>query len=147
MAKGFRFSLERVLDYRRQQEDQARMLVARALAAHRAQQAEADGLRHALDRHMASLYGGAQVTENDLWLWRRYRVRLEEDLALAERTLMQRGRELTQARQELVARARDRKLLERLRAGKERDFHARENQKEQRESDEMATLRYGHEAV
>lgn len=147
MAKGFRFSLERVLDYRRQQEDQARMAVARALAAHRAQQAAVGDLRHGLERHMASLYEGEQVTENDLWLWRRYRVRLEEDLALAERVLMQRGRELTQARQDLVARAREKKLLERLRAGKEREFRTRENQKEQRETDEMATLRYGHEAV
>lgn len=147
MARGFRFPLERVLDYRRQQEDQARMAVARALAAHRARQAELDGLRQTLERHMASLYGGAQITENDLWLWRRYRVRLEEDITLAERKLMQLGRELTQARQDLVARAREKKLLERLRAVQELAYRTSENQKEQRESDEMATLRYGREAV
>lgn len=147
MARRFRFGLERVLDYRRQLEDQAKMEVARALAAHRAQQALVSGLRDALERHIASLYAGDQVTENDMWLWRRYRVRLEEDIALGERRLMQLGQELTRARQALVAKSKDKKLLEKLRSNQELDFRKEENLKEQRESDEMATVRYRHEAV
>ena len=104
-------------------------------------------MRDALERHIASLYTGEQVTQNDLWLWRRYRVRLEEDIALGERKLMQLGQELTRARQALVTRAKDKKLLEKLRSNQERDFRKEENLKEQRESDEMATVRYRHEAV
>lgn len=143
----FRFSLDRVLEYRRQLEDQAKMAVAKALAAHRAQQAEVDGLHESLKRHIESLYAGGDVTENDMWLWRRYRVRLEEDIIFAERELMLRGQELTAARQELVRRAKDKKLLEKLRRNKELEFRKEENLKEQRESDEMATVRYGFEAV
>ncbi len=147
MARRFRFGLERVLDYRRQLEDQARMEVARALAAHRAQQALVLELRHALDRHIASLYAGAEVTENDMWLWRRYRVRLEEDIVLGERELMRLGQELTRARQRLVSAAKEKKLLDKLRTRQEQEFRKEENLKEQRDADEMATVRYRPEAV
>jgi len=147
MAGRFQFSLERVLDYRRQLEDQARMVVAQALTAHRSQQALVNGLHQSLERHISSLYADKQVTENDMWLWRRYRVRLEEDIVMAEQKLMQLGRELTLARQALVLKAKDKKLLEKLRANKEQEFRKEENLKEQRESDEMATVRYRPEAV
>ena len=143
----FRFSLERVLDYRRQQEDQAKMDLARALAAHNAQAERLGALRAKLAEHEASLYSEKQLTENDLWLWRRYRLRLNEDIDDAGRTLQELSRELTKARQRLVARAKDKKLLERLRANQELRFRQEENLKEQRESDEMATIRFRHEAV
>lgn len=147
MARRFRFSLERVLDYRKQLEDQARMALAKALAAHQAQAQVVADLRSALERHIASLYEGGQVTENDMWLWRRYRIRLEEDIALAERKQMELARVLTKARQDLVAKSKDKKLLEKLRANQQAAFVKEENLKEQKETDEMATLRFQYEAV
>lgn len=146
MAK-FTFSLERVLDVRRQQEDQAKMELAHALAAHNAQSDLLSGLRVKLAEHEASLYSGKEVTENDLWLWRRYKLRLNEDIDEANAKLRDLSRELTMARRRLVERSKDRKLLERLRANQELTFRKEENLKEQRESDEMATVRFRHETV
>lgn len=143
----FNFSLERVLDYRRQQEDQAKMDVARALAVHRAQAEKLDALRARLAEHEASLYSGKELTENDLWLWRRFRMRLAEEVGDAELLLRDLARTLALARQRLVSRSKDKKLLERLRANQELRFRQEENLKEQRESDEMATVRYRTEAV
>lgn len=143
----FTFSLERVLDVRRQQEDQAKMELARALAAHNAQSEILTGLREKLAQHEASLYSKEEVTENDLWLWRRYRLRLNEDMDDARARLQELSRELTVARRRLVERSKDKKLLERLRANQELNFRREENLKEQKESDEMATVRFRHEAV
>ncbi|WP_461209627.1 flagellar export protein FliJ [Desulfocurvus sp. DL9XJH121] len=144
---AFRFSLERVLDFRRQQEDQAKMDLARALAAHKAQVQIVNALSAKLAQHEASLYSGKELTENDLWLWRRYRLRLAEDIEEAQARERGLASELAKARQRLVARSKDRKLLERLRANQELRFRQEENLKEQRESDEMATVRFRHEAV
>ncbi|BBD09624.1 flagellar export protein FliJ [Desulfovibrio ferrophilus] len=143
----FRFSLERVLEYRCQLEDQAQMDVAKALAAHNAQAEYMDGLRGKLAQLEASLYSTEAVTQNDLWLWRRYHTALREDIAKAEVQLQKLARILTETRQRLVARSRDKKLLERLKANQESEFRKEENIKEQRESDEMATVRFQHGAV
>ncbi|MBU1003228.1 MAG: flagellar export protein FliJ [Proteobacteria bacterium] len=140
----FRFSLERVLDYRRQLEDQAKMDVAKALAAHNERAQHLDKLQVKLAQHEASLYSEEAITEKDIWLWRRYFSALKDDISTAEAQLQKLAKILTEARQRLMTRSRDKKLLERLKANQEGAFRKEENLKEQRESDEMATIRFQH---
>lgn len=146
MAK-FRFSLEQVLDYRRQMEDQARMDMAKAQAAFNEAQGKLDGFTAKLAHHEASLYASDPVAEAELWLWRRYHTALKEDIAHAQKQVHKLSGILAKTRQRLVERSRDKKLLERLRANQEIAFRKEENLKEQRESDEMATVRFRHQTV
>lgn len=143
----FRFSLERVLEYRRQLEDQAKMDVAKALAAYNQQAQRLEALQAKLAEHEGSLYSSGAVEEKELWLWRRYFSALKEDISTAEVQLQKLAKILTETRQRLVTRSRDKKLLERLKANQESAFRKEENLKEQRESDEMATVRFQHGAV
>lgn len=140
----FRFRLQKVLEYRRQREDQAKFAFAKARADHEAQVACVSALRDALERHEKSLYTGKDLTEGEIWLWRQYRKRLVHDLEKAETRLMELARLMNARRRELVERSKERKLLERLRTRQEIEFRREANAKEQREYDEMATIRYAH---
>nr|WP_245168257.1 flagellar export protein FliJ [Desulfobaculum xiamenense] len=119
------------------------MQLAVAVRAHNEQTALVDRLRDGLARHEAALDGRTRLSEGDLWLWRMYRDRLKHDLAEAEQELFRRAKEVNARRQDLVAKAKERKLLERMRASQEAAFRLEENAREQREADEMATLRFG----
>lgn len=140
----FRFRLQKVLEYRRQREDQAKFAFAKAKADHEAQSSLVTTLRSAIDRHEKSLYTGKKLTEGDIWLWRQYRKRLLQDLEKAEMRLMELARLMNTRRRELVERSKERKLLERLRTQQELEFRREANAREQREYDEMATIRYAH---
>ncbi|MEW5774134.1 MAG: flagellar export protein FliJ [Thermodesulfobacteriota bacterium] len=138
----FQFRLQKVLEYRRQREDQAKFAFAKAKADHDLQVNVVAALRTALDEHEASLYAGKRLTEGDIWLWRQYRRRLIQDMEQAEMRLMELTRLMNARRRELVERSKERKLLERLRTQQELEFRREANAREQREYDEMATIRF-----
>jgi flagellar FliJ protein len=144
----FRFGLEKILDYRVQLEEQAKMELAKALAAHRAREKAAAALRQAMARHATALEGKKDLTVADIWLWQAYGNRLRQDTAVAESALRQAAEEVSRRRAVVVARSTERKLLEKLKA-KQAARHAREEGlKEQKQHDEMAVVRHdgGHAA-
>ncbi len=148
MARRFIFSLEKVLDYRAQLEEQARLQLAVAQRAYQEQVARVSGLREALARHERSLNADdGPLSAADIWLWRNYKERLFQDLAKAEATMLDCAKELNKCRREAIVRSKDRKLLEKLKT-RQAIRHAEEHKlAEQKEHDEMATLRYQPQAL
>jgi len=139
---AFQFRLQRVLDYRTQLEEQAKIALA---GARRERQAQADALadlKRRLEVHEAKLYAERELTVDDIWLWRLYKERLQFDIKKAEFRLLALSKKVSRRRRELVAKSKDRKLLEKLKTNQAVKFRVEENLKEQSESDEMATLRY-----
>lgn len=141
MAKPFVFRLQKVLEFRRQLEDQARMALAQAQADHDAQQQVLADIRSRLAAHNAAGFGQS-ATEADIWLFMRYREALERDEAAAAAELERLASILQTRRQEAVLRSRNRKLLEKLKDRQAGKHHVAENLLEQKEYDEMATLRH-----
>lgn len=141
MAKPFVFRLQKVLEFRRQLEDQARLALAQAQAAHAAQEQALADVRQRLAAHNAAGFG-ERATEADIWLFMRYREALERDEAAAAAELERLASILQTRRQEAVIRSRNRKLLEKLKDRQAGKHHAAENLLEQKEYDEMATLRH-----
>lgn len=143
MSRPFRFSLEKVLEYRKQTEDQARLAFSQAQAAEREQRQLLDRLRKELAECLDEMSRLGQMRSPELWLWSGWRQHLEMDTKEAEAELGRRTQMLEACRQELVTRATERKLLEKLRS-KQAHRHAwEEQQREQNEFDEAATLRFG----
>jgi flagellar FliJ protein len=140
VAQPFTFKLERILDLRTQLEDQARMMLARAQAAHDEQEKSLVRLREALRQHMEKQQE-ARRSSGELWLWENYRKALENDVAEAQVTLRGLALKLQKARKEALDRSRDRKLLEKLKETQARKHDEEESMREQKENDEMATLR------
>lgn len=146
MGRPFKFGLEKVLDYRRQLEDQARLALAEARRRYQRQAALVEELRGELLRHEQAGAERRERTADELWLWLKYKERLLQDIAEAEATLQRLARELSARRDEAVAKAKDRKLLEKLKENQAR-HHAEQNRLvEQKTFDDMATIRHGRKA-
>jgi flagellar FliJ protein len=142
MARQFRFQLDRVLDYRRQAEDQAMFALAQARRLYQDQTLAVDGLRAGLEEASAAMAG--TLTEAELWLRRLYKDRLAGDLKGAEAELQRLARELAHRREEAVVRAKERKILETLKARQAKTHALEESHREQKELDEIGTLRHVH---
>ncbi|MBC15950.1 Flagellar export protein FliJ [Pseudodesulfovibrio profundus] len=141
MAKKFSFKLDKVLDYRAQLEDQAKAALAAAQAAHDTQQAKVHGLQSQLAKHMDNEEKSRKST-NDMWLWRQFKTALEQDIERERMELSRLELNLHQRRQEAVDRSRDKKLLEKLKQTQAKKHHEEQSAREEKENDEMATIRF-----
>ncbi len=143
MARPFHFKLERILEYRKQLEDQAKMALALLKREIEDQSARVETLERDLQDCLLNMSRASLMTQAELWLWSGWRKRLELDKKQAQARLTEFKKLAETRRRELVARSKDRKLLEKLRA-KQAEHHGQEEQrKEQNEFDETATLRHG----
>ena len=137
----FRFSLQQVLNYRIQLEDQAKVRFAKAQAEYLAAERRLQDLQMQLDEQVQRLYAGA-LDLMERWLIEHYVRGLRDDITHTSRLLHELAQIVEQARMELVAKAKDRKVLDRFRE-KQADRHAYEERlQEQRTYDETASIRY-----
>ena len=139
----FRFSLEKVLDYRVQLEEQAKLELAKALQVQLTREKAVRDLREVIAVHTAALEGKTDVTPADFWLWRVYKERLEMDILLAEEDLRQAAVEVARRRTTVVERSTERKLLDKLKSNQAERYAREESLKEQKQNDEMAVVRHG----
>jgi flagellar protein FliJ len=146
MPKPFQFSLENVLDYRRQLVDNARLELAAAQRAYQAQAQRVEQMRANQEEAASRLESRHLLPPEEFWLWSTYRERLLHDIQREEQHLQNLANQVASRRSELIQRAKDAKILERLRKKKALEFHAQEKSKEQKDLDEMATLRYRHQS-
>lgn len=138
----FRFKMQKVLDYREQLEEEAKVRLATAQCRHQEAQERLEQLqvelRHAQDR----LCDDAMMDSAERWLQEQYVKGLRSDVNAASLQARMLAQMVEEARNLLAARAMDRKLLDKLRE-RQKQYYAREEQlKEQRFNDEIATLRY-----
>lgn len=147
MARPFVFRLQKVLDYRTQLEEQAKLELARAIAAHARQQHFVAEMEARLEEHRNKGLNQPGADVNDLWLWRQYLQALEQDLTVARADLARLALKLQKARQDAVARSRDRKLLEKLKEHQARKHHEDQALREQKDADEMAAIRHERQAL
>ena len=141
MSKPFAFKLEKVLDYRGQLEEQAKAALARAQEAHDAKEAVVADMEARLAAHMGKGIE-SRKSANDMWLWRKYKEALEQDISIALMDLKSLELKLQRFRMQAVERSKDRKLLEKLKETQAKKHHEKQSAQEEKENDEMATLRY-----
>lgn len=140
MSKPFVFKLEKVLEFRKQAEEQASMALAQAIHLHQEQKRVVFSVEENIVAHQRKQYemNGA----NEMWLWRQYDDALKTDLATAKSRMKQLALNLQKCRTEAVNKSKERKLLEKLKENQAKKYHEEENLKEQKEYDEMATIRF-----
>jgi flagellar FliJ protein len=141
MPKPFHFKLDKVLDYREQLEEQAKAALARARADRDAQAEKLAGLEARLADHMAA-EAESRKSANDMWLWRQYKDALSQDISIAKVDLNSLELKLQRSRTQAVERSRDKKLLEKLKQTQAKRHHDEENAREEKENDEMSTIRF-----
>jgi len=139
---AFRFKLQKVLEYREQLEDQAKVALARVQQLHIEEERRNGALKELLAEQESTLYSNALLPAGERWLLEHFIRGVRADLQNSNMRLRTLAQMVAEARKTLRERARDKKILEKLKAGQRERHELEERSKEQRSNDETATLRF-----
>ncbi len=139
---AFRFSLQQVLDYREQLKEQAQVAFARVQTELLREKRKAESLEEMLEAQEERLFSLAADEHGERWLLENYIRGLRADLG----EVLLRVRNLTtlaeEMRQELTRKAREHKILEKLKS-KQMERHVRDLRlQEQKTYDETAAIHF-----
>lgn len=138
----FRFKMQKVLDYREQLEEEAKVRLATAEQRLQEAQERLERLRAELERAADRLRDDPLMEAAERWLQEQYIMGLRADVAAASLQTRMLTQMAEEARKLLAARAIDKKLLEKLKERQKKHSLREEQLQEQRFNDETATLRY-----
>ena len=139
---AFRFKLQKVLEYREQLEEQAKVALARAQQLHIEEERRSEALKTLLAEQETRLYSNALLPAGERWLLEHFIRGVREDLQSSLMRLRTLACMVAEALKTLRERARDKKVLEKLKARQRERHELEERSKEQRSYDETATLRF-----
>ena len=138
----FRFRLEQVRLYRKQLEEQAMQALAEAVSLRDSLVAGREAIQREQAVQRERLARAETLTAAERWLIQSYSNALKEDLISVENRLDLAEEEVDRCRTELIQKSQDRELLDTLKEKQTARHRELERQKEQRDFDETATLRY-----
>ena len=144
---AFTFSLEQVLCYRKQLEEQAMQAVALAVLERDKRSREKDELDALLAQSRQKLANPALLDADERWLITGYVSALIYDIEKAKQDLAVLEERVDRARTVLIQKAQDKELLERLKEKQANRHRLAENHKEQQNYDDIATIRFMPPAV
>lgn len=139
---GFTFKMQKVLDYREQLEEEAKVHLARVQQLLLEEQRRAESIRSLLAEQEATLYDSPLNDSGQRWLLEHFIKGLRTDLSGAVLRVRSLHQTFEEARQILRHRAKERKILDKLKSRQNEHYTLEERLKEQRTYDETATLRY-----
>lgn len=143
---AFKFSLEQVLTYRAQLEDEASVRYARCQTEWLGAQAVLEKLYAQAKAHEAERKAAEVQEASTLWLHEQYARGLREDIKRQQNLEQQLKKIVEEARLQLAHCAKERKILEKLKE-KQAQRHAQEERySEQKSYDETAQIRYKPQA-
>lgn len=144
---AFKFSLEQVLSYRRQLEEQAMQAVAQAVRRRDRRLREKEECEAVARHYREKLTNAALLDAQERWLISEYVTALAFDIEKARQDLALLEEEIDNARVDLTRKTQQRKLLERLKEKQATRHKKAEFLKEQQEYDDTATIRFMSPAV
>ena len=139
---SFKFRLEQVCLYRKQLEEQAMQILAKATMQRDATLARIEELHAGIAEQRARLCQADALTAAERWLAQSYETALKSDIIYAYRVLAQQENEVDLLRADLVKKAQEASLLDTLKEKQAARYAQQERQNEQKIYDETATLRY-----
>ena len=139
---AFRFKLQKVLEYREQLEDQAKVALAKAQQLYIEEERRSEALKALLTEQEAKLYSKVPLPADERWLLELFIRGVRDDLQNSHMRLRTLAQMVAEAKKTLRERARDKKILEKLKSRQRERHELEERIKEQRSYDETATLRF-----
>ncbi len=136
----FRFSLQRVLDYRVQQEEEARLHLAKANAILNRLRER----KRRIEKEIEETHGSFERKKGGTYAW--FLAECEKNLTRErewiEKEISQQIDRVETLKKEYIQRMLERKKMEKLKEKQEREFYYEEAKKEQKQADEISTLRF-----
>lgn len=145
--KRFAFKLQTLLDHRKTIEDIRLMELARLRMGEQELAARLEVLRAERDRAWQTLFD-LVVRGSDVWKLERadeHCRAVGDEVRLQEITLIAARKRVRGKLQEVIEASRDRKLMEQLRDQRRREYEVEAARVEQRELDDMASIRYARD--
>ena len=138
----FRFSLEQVLVYRTQLEEKAKAELGRIQADMLTEQQRKENLLTEMYAQEQQMFHLDVSKLGERWLIESYIKALRVDMAQSQKRLKTLDMMLQAARSKLAVCSKDKMILEKLKEKHEKAYKLEELQKEQREFDEIASIRF-----
>ncbi len=143
---SFKFNMQKILDYREQMEEEAKIKLAEAKRMLLHEESRMQELKELLAEKESDLYKGLDADSATRWLLENYIKGLREDIAKTATNISHLITLVEQCRTLVVMRAKDSKILEKLKEKQQERYYAAEKEHERKINDETATLRHGFTA-
>lgn len=142
--RRFAFSLERILEYRRQLELDRKRAFSMASEVFRQREKQLRALATELAAYRTRLaeLGSGKVSPRQLALYRSYMTHVEAQIDQAAAWLQDAGKDLEARRQELAAASKDKQVLEKVKEHKRTEYEYEAGRQETRDLDEIGAGRY-----
>lgn len=138
----FHFSMQKILNYREQLEEEARVRLAQVQRMYIVEEERFTGLKSLLHEKETQLYHNPMMDPGERWLLENFIKGLRADMASTQLRLRALHQALLQARQHTLECAKNKKILEKLKERQKARHDQDERDKERKTYDETATLRY-----
>lgn len=138
----FRFSMQKILDYREQLEEDAKIKVSQARVKKELCDKRNKELTLAIDTAEETRRKKPTMNAAEFWIAEQYLRGLKEDLRINIMECKMAATVLEEAQKVLTLRAIDKKMLVKLKERQQLAWNREEQIKEQHFNDEIATIRY-----
>lgn len=139
---GFKFSLEKILTYREQLENEAKMEFAKVQTKLIAEKKRYADLKNEEILYEKKLAATPLSDLGERWLLDNYLRAVRADIVQTQLNIAKLDEELKEAQRHLAEKAKDKKIMEKLKEKHFELFKRQEHEKEQREFDEIASIRF-----
>lgn len=140
---AFQFKMEKILNYRKQLEEEAKVRLAHAQSLLLREQQRMKDLQKQLKEQEHRLYHDLTLDMGTRWLLENFTKGIKADMAETSKRVRQFHEMVAQSREVLLERAKEYKMLEKLKEKQRERYRAAEYELEQKLNDETATLRHG----
>lgn len=140
----FKFSLEKILELKKQKLEQAQIELAKLQKAYQEEIAREKTLKKNIVLTKKELFSKPTLEAKNIFLFEQHLKGLEAELKICIQRQQILSQELVLWRQEVLKRHKEKKILENLKQKQWEKFIHEQKQKEQKELDEMATLSFQH---
>lgn len=139
---GFKFTLQQVLEYRGQLKEQAQVELARAQAELTREEARARELRASIEHSEQRMFTIGVNNPDERWLLEHFIKGLRTDEASTHMRIRLLAETRRLAQEDLASRAKDEKVLDKLKEKQAERYAADERLKEMKNYDETAAIRF-----
>ncbi len=139
---SFKFSMQKILDYRGQLEEEAKVKLAEAQSLFLQEEKRMVSLKEQLAQMEGDLYKNLDADHASRWLLENYIKGLREDISQTTLRMRHINELVEQCRTLVIMRAKDCKVLEKLKEKQQERYHVAQKELERKINDETATLRH-----
>ncbi len=139
---AFKFNMQKILDYRAQLEEEAKIKLAEAQRLYLHEESRMHTLKEQLAQMEADLYKSLDADHATRWLLENYIKGLREDISQTTLRMRHLQELVSQCRTLVLMRAKDCKIMEKLKEKQQERYYAAEKEHERKVNDETATLRH-----